>query len=233
MSCPTLAGDSNVARAGAARRRRERRLRSMLRHNRQTVAMELAATLHHSRDVGPEKNDGLRAQTTASSGKRPAPLEEVAEPQAKLVQHSGIGYELVLALDAPVLHMVEQPVDVLVRVDELLKKQEEEEEEEEEEVRRMAPDAPESAHSPPAEEGFRTLLSFLFSPRSSSSAAVACSRHHGWCGPVLTVFFSVVVDPGSGICWAGLAACSPRGVPCGCRQAQMPGIMAVVDQKDM
>ena len=58
-------------------------------------------------------------------GKRLAPLEEVAEPQAKLGQHSGIGYELVLAFDAPVLHMVEQPVDVLVRVDEL-KKQEEE-----------------------------------------------------------------------------------------------------------
>ena len=96
----------------------------MLRHERQTVAMELAAALHHSRDVGPEKNDGLRAQTTASSGKRPAPLEEVAEPQAKLGQHSGIGYELVLALDAPV-----QQVDVLVRVDELLKRQEEEEEE--------------------------------------------------------------------------------------------------------
>ena len=81
MSCPTLAGDSNVARAGAARRRRERRLRSMLRHERQTVAMELAAALHHSRDVGPGKYDGLRAQTTASSGTRPEPLEEVSEPQ--------------------------------------------------------------------------------------------------------------------------------------------------------
>ena len=45
------------------------------------VAMELAAALHHSRDVGPGTNDGLRAQTTASSGKRPAPLVEVAEPQ--------------------------------------------------------------------------------------------------------------------------------------------------------
>ena len=30
--------------------------------------MELAAALHHSRDVGPGTNDGLRAQTTASSG---------------------------------------------------------------------------------------------------------------------------------------------------------------------
>ena len=36
----------------SAWRRRQRRLRSWLRHERQTVAMELAATLHHSRDVG-------------------------------------------------------------------------------------------------------------------------------------------------------------------------------------
>ena len=35
----------------------------------------------------------------------------MAEPQAKLGQDSGIGYELVLALDVPVLQMVEQPVD--------------------------------------------------------------------------------------------------------------------------
>ena len=55
----------------SAWRRRQRRLRSMLRHERQTVAMELAAALHHSRDVGQGTNDGLRAQTTASSGKRP------------------------------------------------------------------------------------------------------------------------------------------------------------------
>ena len=53
----------------------------MLRHERQTVAMELAAALHHSRDAGPELYEGLRAQTTASSGMRPAPLVEVSEPQ--------------------------------------------------------------------------------------------------------------------------------------------------------
>ena len=40
----------------------------MLRHERQTVAMELAAALHHSRDVGRELYVGLRAQKTASSG---------------------------------------------------------------------------------------------------------------------------------------------------------------------
>ena len=94
--------DRACSGVGSARRRRERRLRAMLRHERQTVAMELAATLHHSRDVGPGTNDGLRAQTTASSGKRPAPLEEVAEPQGGAVT---VGYKAALGplLSAPVL----------------------------------------------------------------------------------------------------------------------------------
>ena len=38
---------------GAARRRRERRLRAMLRHEQQTVRMALAAALHHS--AGPKE----------------------------------------------------------------------------------------------------------------------------------------------------------------------------------
>ena len=42
---------------------------------------------------------------------RPAPLVE-GRPQGKLQRHAGIGYELVLALDAPVLQMVEQLPDV-------------------------------------------------------------------------------------------------------------------------
>ena len=46
-----------------------------------------------------------------SAGVRPAPLEE-GRPQGKLQRHAGIGYELVLALDAPVLQMVEQLPDV-------------------------------------------------------------------------------------------------------------------------
>ena len=50
----------------SAWRRRQRRLRSVLRHVRQIVAVELAA-LHHSRDVGPAQHVGLRAQKTANS----------------------------------------------------------------------------------------------------------------------------------------------------------------------
>ena len=40
---------------------------AVLRHERMTVRMGLAAALHHSRDVGPGKNDGLRAQKTVNS----------------------------------------------------------------------------------------------------------------------------------------------------------------------
>ena len=78
----------NVDGAGtsSAMRRRQRRLRAML--GRQTVAMELAAALHHSRDAGPETYAGLRAQKTASSGQRPGVLTE-PEPQGGAVT---VGY---------------------------------------------------------------------------------------------------------------------------------------------
>ena len=65
---------------GSARRRRERRLCSILRRERQTVAMELAAALHHSCDARPDvSHEVLREQKTASSG-RPGVLKE-PEPQ--------------------------------------------------------------------------------------------------------------------------------------------------------
>ena len=85
---------------------------------------------HHSFQVG-TAHDGLRAQKTVTStreveervphaglraqkapppGMRPGVLQDPA-PQGRVGQHSGIGYELVLALDVPVLQMVEQPVD--------------------------------------------------------------------------------------------------------------------------
>ena len=68
--------------SASAKRRRQRRLRSWLRHERQSEAMELAAALHHSRDARSEvAHEALRGQKTASSGSRLAPFEEVAEPQ--------------------------------------------------------------------------------------------------------------------------------------------------------
>ena len=121
-------GEHDVRGAGSARRRRERRLRCMLRHERQTVAMALAEQLHHSANRV-ERDAALRRQTTSAGeveerelhdaprrqkppppGTRPATLVEV-QPQGAMVQHSGI-FELVQALDVPVLQMVEQPVDV-------------------------------------------------------------------------------------------------------------------------
>ena len=69
--------------AGSARRRRERRLRSWLRHERMTVAAELSAARHHSRDGGQVSHVGLRAQKTDSSwgGRRPGVLEDPGPPQ--------------------------------------------------------------------------------------------------------------------------------------------------------
>ena len=101
-----------MAVRGVAWRRRQRRLRSMLRHERQTVAMELAAALHNSCGVGPGTYEGLRAQKTASAGpaeyfelssddgrpaggERPAALLE-PRPQERDRRHTGVGFELVL-----------------------------------------------------------------------------------------------------------------------------------------
>ena len=120
--------------SGSARRRRERRLRSWLRHERMTVRMELAAGLHHSsfRGAGPETHDAPRSQRTANSreeavffelydedtaGWRPAPLPEVAGPQAQVLQRTMEpivdAVPLVPLLDDPVPQTVEQLPDVL------------------------------------------------------------------------------------------------------------------------
>ena len=103
---------------GAAWRRRQRRLRSMLRHERQTVAMALAESLHHSaerpekaraREVEEQDQDAaLRRQKAPPPGKRPGVLKD-PEPQGRIGQHCGVGIELVQAIDVPVLQMVEQP----------------------------------------------------------------------------------------------------------------------------
>ena len=125
----------------AARRRRERRLRQFLRHERLTVAMVLSEKKHHTsrgqnkdRTTGEEnvmnytaklrKTPPPAAAATVNdpmvldeggvlaAGGRPAPLTEVAGWQLRVERHCGVGFELVLALDVPVLQMVEQPVEV-------------------------------------------------------------------------------------------------------------------------
>ena len=118
---------------GSARRRRERRLRSFLRHERMTVRMELAAALHHSsfRGAGPEMYDAPRRQRTANSRVGPAEYHELSSdggrptgeerpaalsepwPQGKVERHDGIAYELVHRLDVPVPQMGEQLPNVV------------------------------------------------------------------------------------------------------------------------
>ena len=73
---------------GSARRRRERRLRSWWRHERMTVAAELAVALHHSRGVGPAApHEALRGQSPASpGGRRPGVLKEPKPPV--VVEHA-------------------------------------------------------------------------------------------------------------------------------------------------
>ena len=58
-------GDLN---SGAAKRRRDRRLRMHWRHDQLALQMALAAALHHSRDVGPVSYNALRSQRTARAG---------------------------------------------------------------------------------------------------------------------------------------------------------------------
>ena len=120
----TMAFVARDAGTSAARRRRERRLRSMLRHERMTVRMELAAALHHSWGGGLVTHDGPRAQKTASAGlaeyfelssddgrpaggERPAALLE-PRPQERDRRHTGVGYEIAQNLEVPVPQMGEQ-----------------------------------------------------------------------------------------------------------------------------
>ena len=128
---------------GVARRRRERRLRSMLRHEQQSIRMALATVMHHSFKVHSEYGAprsqtaatrareeevrelhyGLRAQERPLPGTRPAPLLEVL-PQVWAQWHTvdqivdavpGLP-----ALDAPVPLMVEQQAEVLQFFDALI-----------------------------------------------------------------------------------------------------------------
>ena len=109
--------------SGSARRRRERRLRSFLRHELMTVRMELAAALHHSRDGGCETFYGLRAPKTASSEERPGVLKEPEPPSVvDRVQRHTVEQRIehtpyVQILDAPVPQVVEQLVDFFKDLD--------------------------------------------------------------------------------------------------------------------
>ena len=126
---------------GAARQRRERRLRAHLRYARVSVAMAQAESNHHAALWGQNMaraggwvRDALHGEVPEQptpqepgtqyyglgdddsvpeiGGARPTPFVEV-RPQGKVERHAGIGFKLVTALDALVLQMVDQLVYVL------------------------------------------------------------------------------------------------------------------------
>ena len=100
---------------GSAWRRRQRRLR----HERQTVALELVAALHHSRDVGPEQYDVLRGQKTTNSGTRPASLAEPQGTQVVLERH--VADQVLCAPVAQIFDaLVPQEVDGLMFIEKSL-----------------------------------------------------------------------------------------------------------------
>ena len=100
LLCVAFVGTLSVTTSdrdlGSSAWRRQRRLRSMLRHERQSIAMALAEALHHSsgpstkkvvdrhegsEEVEYETHNAPRGQNTPLSGMRPTPLAEVAGPQ--------------------------------------------------------------------------------------------------------------------------------------------------------
>ena len=91
---------------GCARRRRERRLRSHLRHERMAVAMALAESTHHSAQRQKTARAGREARDALHGHVPEAPLS-----QGRVLRHV-VGHLCVLALDVPVPQMVEQLPDI-------------------------------------------------------------------------------------------------------------------------
>ena len=124
--------------SGVARRRRQRRLRSMLRHERMTVAMALAEFSHHSSRGqrmaragvwGHEQNYTAKVRKPPTPQPElfsleeepgdclPAPLSEVAGRQEKVVRHVledlGSVCPFVQILDLPVPHRMDHLAELL------------------------------------------------------------------------------------------------------------------------
>ena len=135
----------DVERASAAQRRRGRRLRAALRHERQSIAMALAESQHHTsrgqrmaraRVWGHEQNYTAKFRTTPPpqpelfsleeepGGGLPAPLSEVAGRQDKVVRHVledlGSVCPVVQILDLPVPHRMDHLAELLVLEEDVL-----------------------------------------------------------------------------------------------------------------
>ena len=138
--------------SGAARRRRERRLRSMLRHEQQTVRIALATALHHvemqqngaprgqktaarAREVEEQAtHDGLRAQRAPPPGVRPGSLTEPGPQRSDRSLRRSSGQTPLLGepslADAPAEAIDGRTLRYLLKANLARKKYEEEEEEE-------------------------------------------------------------------------------------------------------
>ena len=120
--------------AGAAMRRRQRRLRQWLRHERLSVAMALAETNHHAAPRGQTKAraggearvalHGHVSEAPLPQGSRPPCLGEPWGPQARIQQRTmeqlAEVVPMVQILDTPVSQMIEQLPDVIRFFDTLL-----------------------------------------------------------------------------------------------------------------
>ena len=107
----------------AAKRRRERRLRSWWRHERMSIAAALAEALHHSSGTWPSKYDtrvvedaqhgAVRGQTTATRAGGPGTQyftfddEDVPAPQERVLQRIEV-YVDAPSLDVPALQWDEE-----------------------------------------------------------------------------------------------------------------------------
>ena len=107
---------------GSARRRRERRLRSWWRHERMTVAAELAVALHHSRGVGPACTARSPTGTDACelSGKAAVVVDQV---QRHYMEDLGTVCPFVQILDLPVPQTVDSVTDALRMLDRAMAEQ--------------------------------------------------------------------------------------------------------------
>ena len=101
---------------------RERRLRSWLRHERLTVPMELAATLHHSRGVGPSPRAAIDDATPAPVDEHiaPAPAVHFAPAPAVYAAPAPVNEYVAPAPPVPIVQVVQSPqvqlIDKIVEI---------------------------------------------------------------------------------------------------------------------
>ena len=97
------------ANASGAARRRQRRLRQWLRHERLSVAMALAECTHHS---APRGQKMARAGGGGARDELHGHAPDDAPPHGRILRHV-VGHLPAPSLDVPVPQMVDQPVDFL------------------------------------------------------------------------------------------------------------------------